>query len=86
MRILRKLARELHLFSHTLSAVLKEIVINKGKMKMDEFNFSETIDFGIYSDGKEGGSDGKEGGSDARECMRPHENSEMDWRNPEYNF
>lgn len=27
----------------------------------------ETFSFGMYSDGKEGGSDGKEGGSDGRE-------------------
>ena len=34
--------------------------------EVEKFN-EEIIDFGLSSDGKEGGSDGKEGGSDGRE-------------------
>ncbi|CAM3718641.1 hypothetical protein LLO_2909 [Legionella longbeachae NSW150] len=56
-------------------------------MSFEKDNFID-IFFGVYSDGKEGGSDGKEGGKDCNKdghdlglsMMNNHQDNEMDYR------
>ncbi len=46
----------------------------------------QEIFFGVYSDGKEGGSDGKESGKDGREHLGPNMTSDCTSAELDYSF